>query len=272
VSGDLFITRGSTTVKMSDYNFHLILFHVDPPEPVMHWEEIENRDGLIDLGVNYKSRTLKFNGTIIANDHMDFHLLRNDIYNLFDSRSPFYLTSSYEPGKRFYVKTQSIKIEQKAGRFGLLEVELISPSPYAESIGTTTDPKTFDAQVWQTGGGVTLDETHYTHTTQAFSIYNATDGVTIDPRIMPLVISYTGNSTNLAIKNNTNGTEWNWQGATVGGDQIKLDGVRALKNGLSIFGASNRKLITLSPGQNDFTLVGASSPFTISFAFRFYTL
>jgi Phage tail protein len=153
---------------------------------------------------------------------------------------------------------------------GRFDVEFTTLSPFAESIGTTLDPFTFDAELWQIGQGLTAEDgIVYTHSTSSFRIYNAGD-VTIDPRVLPLKITFTGASTNLKITNTTTGDMWQYTGTTQAGDTITLDGVRSLKNGVSIFSATNRKLITIASGWNDFTITGASGSFTISFDFRFY--
>jgi len=105
----------------------------------------------------------------------------------------------------------------------------------------------------------------------SFRIYNAGDK-TIDPRELPLKITFRGASTNLTITNQTTGDCWQYTGTTVKSDFLVLDGIRSLKNGVSIFSDTNRKLITLVPGWNDFTITGASGYFEITFNFRFYYL
>jgi hypothetical protein len=112
----------------------------------------------------------------------------------------------------------------------------------------------------------------YTHSTTSFKIYNAADGVTIDPRVVPLLITFTGASTNLQIKNLTTGDVWAYTGTTTASNTIKLDGIRSLKNNTSIFANTNHQVITLAPGYNDFQIVGATGSFTISFSFRFYNI
>jgi hypothetical protein len=104
-----------------------------------------------------------------------------------------------------------------------------------------------------------------------FTLYNAGD-VTIDPRNSPLVITYLGASDGLTIRNVTTGDEWTYEGATVAGDVIQLDGVRSTKNSVSIFRDTNHRLITLEPGANDFELAGTDGSFEITFDFRFRTL
>jgi hypothetical protein len=246
-------------------------FIVESPSPIHYRERIEGRSGYVDLGTEYDGRKIQAKLTMLSTDNSDFPLLRDELFRAFDSRESFYLLPSETPGKRILVKYDSPYSLSRTGSLGEFEIAFSSESAYFESIGSTLDPFTFDSQIWQTGQGLTLDETMYTHSIASFQIYNAADGVTIDPRKLPLLITYKGASTNLQIKNITTGDTWALTGSTITSDTLTLDGVRSFKNGVSVFGSTNRKLITLAPGYNNFQVVGAIG-FTISFSFRFYTL
>jgi phage-related protein len=245
---------------------------IESPTPIHYREKIEGRSGYIDLGTEYDGRKIQARVTMIAVDNIDFPLLRDEVFRIFDSREPFYLLPYESPGKRILVKYDSPYLMARKANTGEFQLTFSSAGAYFESIGTTLDPFTFDSEMWQTGQGLTLDETMYTHSNSTFQIYNAADGVTIDPRNIPLLITFKGASTNLQIKNLTTGDTWSYTGTTTASDTIKLDGIRSLKNNASIFGYTNRKLITLAPGYNDFELTGTSGSFTVSFDFRFYSL
>jgi len=116
---------------------------------------------------------------------------------------------------------------------------------------------------------ITEKTTFWIENQTSFSIYNPSDK-TIDPRDTSLIITFRGSSTNLTISNNTTGDSWQYTGTTIKSDFITLDGVRALKNDASIFANTNRQLITLVPGWNDFTITGVSGYFEVTFDFRFY--
>jgi hypothetical protein len=206
-----------------------------------------------------------------AADSVDFALLRNEIFRIFAGAEAFYLIDSREPGKRWKVRSNGFSVEQLTATKGRFDVDFTAQIPYAESIGTTLDPLTFDTDLWQIGQGLIDDGLEYTHTTSTFRIYNLGD-TTVNPRQHPLVITYTGASTNLKIKNVTTGEEWAYTGTSASGNTLKLDGVRSTKNGLSIFRDTNRKVISLAPGWNDFVITGASGSFTVSFDFKFYYL
>ncbi|PGG75176.1 phage tail protein, partial [Bacillus toyonensis] len=111
----------------------------------------------------------------------------------------------------------------------------------------------------------------YTKTTATFSIDNK-GHVEIDPRQMPLRITFKGASENLKIKNKTTKEEWSYTGITTDKDTIVIDQVRSTKNSLSIVRDTNKKAISLKEGINDFEVTGAKGVFSISFDFRFQYL
>ena len=265
-------TLDGTKYKLASFGLVPLTFTVDSPIPRHSQETVEGRDGYIDTGTTFEGRTMRCTFMLKAVDKFDYVLLRDEVFRLFDARQHFYIIDKYEPRKRWLVKTAAMYTPERVNiRTGKLEIEFTSPSAYAESYGTTLDPFTFTAEKWQVGQGVISEDLIYAHNTSTFRIYNGSD-IPIDPRQIPLKIKYQGASSNLTIKNNTNGDEWKFNGASSTNDTILLDGVRSLKNGLTIFGQTNRKLITLAEGWNDFTISGASGSFLISFEFRFHTI
>jgi hypothetical protein len=257
--------------NLVDYGIKALDFQISAPSPRVNSEIIDGRDGYVDLGAVYDAREMRGSFFMTAVDSTDFALLRNEVFRIFAGREQFYVIDSREPGKRWLVRSNGYSVEQIVATKGRFEVDFTGASTYAESIGTTLDPLTFDTELWQIGQGIIDDEMKYSHTTSSFRIYNSGD-TTVNPRQHPLVITYSGASTNLKIKNITTGEEWAYTGTTTASDNVKLDGIRSTKNGLSIFRDTNRKVISLAPGWNDFVITGASGTFSISFDFRHYYL
>lgn len=265
---DLILVRKDGTIyNFADYNLSVIDFRIHAPSPRFNFEVSEGQDGVIDTGITFEERLMTASFEFNAVDFLDFNLLRNEIFKLFYSRELFYLIDNREPGKWWLVRSNSYVPEQylTLGKFSL---DFISPSTYSRSIGTSLDPKTFDVELWQIGQGLNADEAQYIHTTTSFQILNSGD-VAIDPRKMELTIEFTGPATNLMIINETTGDEWIYNGTILTGDTIRLEGVRSTKNSLSIVRDTNKKVITLAPGNNNFRLEGTSGSFEISFDFRF---
>lgn len=256
---------------LNDLNIFTRDFVVSSPSYKHTAEEMEGGHGAIDLGTTYGVRTIRGIFYFKAADHADYVLFRDEVFNLFNSNQSFYLIDTRNGGKRWSVKCASSFEPDQQRMYGFFEVEFLSLSPFAESIGTTLDDFTFDSGLWQIGQGLIAEDLSYIHSVSSFRIYNA-GNVPINPRRMPLLITFKGASTNLKIRNKTTGDEWSYTGMTTANDIIRLDRVRSTKNSLSIFRDTNRKLISIESGWNDFEITGATSPFSISFDFRFYYL
>ncbi|MED0876553.1 phage tail family protein [Bacillus mobilis] len=259
--------------KLSKETGYIVLkFRPESIKVTRQRESISGRPP-VSIGTEIEGRSIHTELLFTAYDFPDHVLKRNEFFQILDSREEFYVIFSEEPGKRWLVSAEAFTPEPVTTTLGRCEIVLYSESPYAESIGKTTDQITFDSNLWQIGQGLIAEDIKYTHSTLAFRIYNAGD-VTIDPRSMDLKIKYKGRSNNLSIKNVNTGDLWNYTGVTTtANDVITLDGVRAYRNVLgSIFKNTNWGLITLKPGWNEFELAGPIGDFKIEFDFRFYYL
>jgi predicted phage tail component-like protein len=241
--------KDGTIYDLEQYGIRTKDFIVSAPSLRHVTEEIEGRDGVVDIETTEGARNITCVFRVQAEEYAKFPDARNQVFKLFRSKESFYLIDRREPNKRWEVKVQdAYELEQKY-QYGDFTIDFICYKGYAESIKPTS----------------------YTFTTPTFRVFNAGD-IDIDPRVLPLTITFTGSSTNLTITNTTTGDTWQYTGTTVDGDTITLDGVRSLKNGASIFGNTNRQLITIAPGWNDFSVVGTTGAFEISFNFHFYYL
>jgi phage-related protein len=255
-----------TLYNLADYGMQTLDFQVDAPVPRIQSEEIDGRDGLIVTDATYEGRSMRASFYVRVEEGGEFALRRNEIYRMFASREAFYVIDSREPNKRWLVRSNGFSIDQLASNKGRFNIEFTSPSVYAESMLTTLDPSVAAAQFTNYGSRLVA----YTHTTSTFEIFNDSD-IAIDPRVNSLRITFKGDSADVLIRNITTGDEWQYNGVTTQADTVVLEGIRALKNGASIFRDTNRRLITLAPGWNDFEVLGASD-FEISFDFRYYTI
>lgn len=266
LSGERYeLSEENTGLRLTD-------FTIDSPVTRTETDSIPGLDGHIDLGTTYEGRTMRASFFVFSNDRLDYPLVRNEIFKIFNSKEFFYLIDDREPGKRWFVKyDSSYTINQLIATVGEFEIEFRSNSPYCESIATTLDSLTVTTEIWSVGQGLIVEEPKYIHKSNTFQIYNAGDAE-VDPVKRQLVISYKGTSSNLKIKNLTTGIQWTYSGNSTSNDTIKLDGVKSYKNSVSITGDTNFKVIELIPGWNEIKLEGTSGSFEIKFDFRFYYL
>ncbi|MGG1608654.1 phage tail domain-containing protein [Bacillus wiedmannii] len=231
-----------------------------PSSPVFNNEEerFPGMDGVIDLGGTFEARDSIRSQIVFFSKNIDeFYRIRNFIFRLFASQELFYVITNREPEKRWKVRVASkYEVEPKAsGNYGEIDLVFKSPSTFSESVYTTLES----------------GSNEYVYNTNSFSVYNAGDAK-IDPRSphTPLLITFKGASDKLKIKNKTTGDEWAYNGKTTADDFIRLDRVRSTKNSLSIVRDTNKKVILLNAGVNEFEITGATGAFSISFDFRFY--
>ncbi|MCY8472456.1 phage tail family protein [Bacillus halotolerans] len=269
---NLIITKlNGTTYDLEALGITLKEFKPRSPSPIHSSESIEGAQGEVDLGTVYGPRIIDCSFYMKAADLTDYHLMRDEVFALFDSRQAFYITDGYNPGKRWFVKTnQEYSIDQNR-IYGFFDISFISFKPFSESIGTTLSPFTFDSDLWQIGEGLTDEDYKYSFKTNTFRVFNA-GTEEIDPRELPLIITYKGASSKLTITNSTMGDVFQYSGTTGAKDVLSLNRVQVKKNNVSVFGQTNRKVIRLAPGWNDFKMAGTSGSFEIKFDFRFYYL
>lgn len=271
-------------VDLYDKNFNLIdleqydvittNFILDSPSPSHQRQEISGQHGTVTLGSTLGARSMSVTFHIRARDAYDFPLVRNEVFKVLNGLEFVYIVDKREPGKRWKVKVESnYDVAPIAMVFAQFDISFMSDSPFAESIGTTQDPLSFDAEVWQVGQGLIAEDLSYSTTNKDFQIYNAGD-VKIDPRFIhtPLTIEVTAAQTSsnitLSLTNNTTGETWSYTGATTAGQIIQLRNVETLSGGASVALKTNYKLITLVPGYNSISRNSGISK--VSFIHRFY--
>ncbi|MBS4191187.1 phage tail family protein [Bacillus sp. FJAT-49705] len=252
---------------LKQYGLRGLKLEMDSLSPRHDTTTVDSMDGHIDIETTYEGRTMRASFLMEAKNRVDYHFSRSKIFRLFNAKTKFYIIDKFEPKKRWKVRTATRFTPERINHnVGLFTLDLISSSPYAESMGTTLNPSYTDGYLQVSSN----EPVQYTFNQSTFKVWNEGD-VKIDPCRFPLKITFDGASNNLYIRNITTGDVWLYNGSTVEGDVITLDGIRSLKNGFSIFKDTNKKLIKLvEKGWNEFEIFGATSPFTISFDFRFY--
>ena len=105
--------------------------------------------------------------------------------------------------------------------------------------------------------------------TTSFTVYNA-GNVTVEPESMDLTIQINNatSSGNLTLKNLTTGEEFKLN-KNISGRHISLNGMNILDGTVNAFRDSNRRLISLVPGDNQFEITGATFS-EVWFSFKYY--
>ena len=202
-------------------------------------------------------------------DIYDYYLLRDEINALFLRKEPFYIIFKREDYKRWLVKTADQFQIPPTPIGGSFTVKFRTVRKFAESIASTKSDKEWDADVWWFNGDITWDEPlQYTFATNKFNIINL-GNTQVQPEFMDFKITIKGTTTTfLKIKNLTNGMEYQYNGTLTASDTLVIDGVKSLKNGVSVFKDTTKTLLYLEPGLNEIEITGGTV-ISITFDFRF---
>lgn len=213
-------------------------------------QDIDGRIGITITDRILQSRKLVAEFLTMAEDYRDSLSLRNTMYRLLGDEKYFFISESEMPDRRWKVYADEWTPERRSIKVHTFQIPLVCEGGFSESIRPIGR----------------------SYATSSFRFNNEGD-LTIDPRVhSEMKIEFSGASSDLRIRNNTTGEEWSWTGTTISTDTISLTGIKSLKNGASIFGQTNKKLLTIVPGWNDIQLFGTSGSITVSVNTRFYYL
>ncbi|MFD2658632.1 phage tail family protein [Gracilibacillus thailandensis] len=239
---------------------------------------IDGRDGEVDKGTDYGPRPITGQFTLFSYDLDDYVLMRDEVFHIFRTKQPFYLIDRRYPVKRYKVKVDGEFEPERAYTLGKFDVDMICNTVYAESLETSQfiQENGIDAndEVWGFGMGLIAndDSLIYTHTGTSFKIWNPSNIDVLHPFEQELKITIDnvqGSTSELVLRNTTNGTEFKVTEAVSDSQTIVLDGANVTSNGLVFLRSTNRKFISLVPGWNEFQVTGATSA-RVAFDFRFY--
>lgn len=237
-------------------------------------EEVENvpgRPGDILLGRDLEPRKITARFRVKAYDYEDALLIRDELYRLF--AESVYIGEAKQPGKWWWARMiegwTPVRVNPSTFK---MEIPFHCEKGMAESVGSTSDLLTWEADKWQWGMGLSVDQFGYEKlATNRFNIHNA-GSLPINPRSMPLIITLNGVASQFVeIINHTTGETFRYDGTLAASDVLVLNGLRTLKNSLTIYRQTNKKALTLAPGTNDIEVKGATVE-RIFFDFKFYYL
>lgn len=265
--------RDGTRFSFKEYGIGVRDFMVRSPYYSTDRSNIEGQHGTLSTATLLGYRQIKMSLYFVADSMDDYADKRDEVFQILDSREAFYITESRRPMQRWLVQIDGSFEPDQARIFGFFDVECISDSPYAFSPGTTLSMNQGEYMYAVGGGRIGPSDPiiEYRFSDSEFHVWN--DGEMVDPRapFSQIKIVLQGELNNPVIRNVTTGDEWAWTGSAAPTDVIELDGIRSLKNGQSIFGQTNKKLITLESGYNSFEVNGVDN-FNILFDFNFMYL
>lgn len=223
--------------------------HIPAPSYTIEKEVVDGgRTIIVDKQLNPRQLVAEF--MTKANDYKDSLKLRDELFELLGHGSEMFVGEVDVPGKRWRVELEEWVPEQINRRVSKVEIPLFCASGLSESVNLIKKKYSSPSFIFKNEGNRLIDPRKQSETE----------------------ILFKGASENLAITNLTTGDEWKYNGTTTPYEIIKLKGIQAFKNDSSIFGQTNKKLLTFAVGNNEFSISGATGSFELVISTRFYFL
>ena len=237
-------------------------------------ETIEGRSGIVDYGTNYVDRPVELSMWINSSDTTDYRLLRNELYALFDTGNAFYIEETRVPSRVLKVAVDESFIPDRLTiRNASVDVTCRTlDSVFWESKYTTLElhDSGYSATAEKYGLVDNIDDekVKYRFTESVFTVYNA-GNVAVEPESSELYIqmNYVTSEGNLKVTNKTTGEIFEYHQPT-DRRHIVLDGMVMTVGGVNGFRDSNRRFISLAPGDNEFEITGGTFD-QVYFKFKF---
>ena len=249
-------------------------------------EYSDGRPGRINYHSEDEYRTITLLVQSTAYDMQDVAHLRDSINELFDGElmlremrimnveveyeSPGQRTGELQLEAPEYVNGKQIKVTMvnspeidDTTLVSTFTVEFETTElPYFETIYTTLElhDTGFDVNAEKYGlvDNIDSDKVLYRFTESTFNVYNA-GNVKIEPESMELVIQINNASTpgTLSLRNLTTGEEFRLT-KSLTDRHISLNGMNIRNDTVNAFRDSNRRFISIAPGDNQFEITGAT--------------
>lgn len=266
------IIDGNKIINVTDKEgLEFISYEIPTVNPKNEKIEIKGTDGYMPSVINFDSFPLNLTFRYTGYDSIDVNLYTQSIRSIFNRRNPYYIVHSKLPGLKYAVDTAQISFERETIRHYKINVEFNCYKGFSESVNTTDDEFLFDSN-WMFDNGLPLDFTpKYQHETNQFTIWNGSTD-TIDPRNIhhQLQILLNVNATNgFELVNYTTGDVFKYNKSISSNIDFVLSGIHAYRDQNKVGIDTNRGVITLAPGKNEFKIKGDVSSQKVLFKFPF---
>ena len=238
-------------------------------------DTVDGRAGVVDYGFNYTDRPVSLFLRIKSTDKIDFRLLRNEVFAMFDIGNAFYVAETDVPSRVLKVVVDESYIPDRlTEEYADFDINCRTlDSVFWESKYTTLELHdsgySSTAEKYGLVDNIDDEKVKYRFTESNFTVYNA-GNVTVEPESMTLniIVNAVQSDNNFTIRNKTTGEEIVLKRASTG-SHFRIQGmVISLGSITNIFRDTNRSFISLAPGDNQFEILNGTFE-EIRFEFKF---
>ncbi|MBC1523728.1 phage tail domain-containing protein [Listeria booriae] len=228
---------------------------------------LSGMDGVLPVTNTFAPFNLVFKFKLNAFDVQDFHLIKRKLKDFLHRREPYFIYHQKNAGMKFAVDRVEIETDRRSKDTGIFTVTFRVYKGYAESLGTCLDSLTFDADIWQAGTNLQIQDMRYIYDRSPINLYNASSD-TINPLMrhsLDIALTCEGSP---RIENITTGDVYQFYGTLKKQDVLLISGVYTYVNNTRRGKDTNHQVLRLAKGWNDIRVTGVSN-LLIAFSFPF---
>lgn len=252
---DLLITKGTTSVKLSDYSFYNINIDDSAPEISLDKRSVAGRNGTVFGGATFTAKVIKVTGRVAVANVQGFLSMKDDIFGLLLDDEPFYITKMYPNNADFY----DYQVPgQTAGDLDFVNQphtawhyrwKVTASEPTFSFVGNSGQGLKYDFSVVFTTAEMPYGETEAKDITLSGGSFAYAGTAKLSQLEVPFVIEMTstGNQSGFYLEIGDNRFTYSQTGDINAGDVFKITGIETTKNLANVNARTNYAYFVIKP-------------------------
>lgn len=252
---DLLITKGTTSVKLSDYGFYNIDIDDSAPEISFDKRSVAGRNGTVFGGATFTAKVIKATGRVAVANVQGFLSMKDDIFGLLLDDEPFYITKMYPDSIDFY----DYQVPgQTAGDLDLVNQphtawhyrwKVTASEPIFSFVGNSGQGLKYDFSVVFTTAEMPYGETEAKDITLSGGSFAYAGTAKLSQLEVPFIIEMTstGNQSGFYIEIGDCRFTYSQTGDINAGDVFKITGIETTKNLANVNTRTNYAYFAIKP-------------------------
>lgn len=252
---DLLITKGTTSVKLSDYGFYNINIDDSAPEISLDKRSVAGRNGTVFGGATFIAKTIKVTGRVAVANVQEFLSKKDDIYGLLLDDEPFYITKMYPNNADFYdyqvpgYTIGDLDLVNQPHTAWHYRWKVTASEPTFSFVGNSGQGLKYDFSVVFTTAEMPYGETEAKDITLSGGSFAYAGTAKLSQLEVPFVIEMTstGNQSGFYLEIGDNRFTYSQTGDINAGDVFKITGIETTKNLANVNARTNYAYFVIKP-------------------------
>ena len=252
---DLLITKGTTSVKLSDYGFYNIDIDDSAPEVSLDKRAVSGRNGTVFGGATFTAKQIKVTGRVSVATIQDFMAKKDDVNGLLLDDEPFYITKMYPNNADLYnyqkpgQTTGDLDLIGQAHTAWHYRWKVTASEPTFSFVGNPGQGLKYDFSVVFTTSEMPYGETKAKDITLSGGNFTYAGTAKLSQLELPFVVELTstGGQSSFYLEIGKRRFEYTQSGNINSGDVFKITGIGTTKNQVNVNAKTNYGYFVLEP-------------------------